>query len=164
MLTIARPGENLISVKGFTNDFSGRYLFREIVNPICRDCCLIKIEAECPASAACFIIEPTLSFASSFRTEDDGFSLTLEYEPDDSLDQFIETVIDIWELYEFPSVMFFLEPVNPLRIPMRAKWSTVTSFARSYVLFKSTEEDVIWVGKSPDLSFVDALAEAHPVR
>jgi hypothetical protein len=66
--------------------------------------------------------------------------------------ELFELLPEIWFAYEHVALLFFYEGRPDFEIK-RKPWYDTTSKSKSYVLFKGIEEDVIWIGKNPELVF-----------
>ncbi len=82
-----------------------------------------------------------------------------------------ELVVELWNKYEHSLVLFtdeseLLSIINkndiiykktkkPEEIYLRLSWKELTSNIKSFVFFKGTEDNIIWIGKNSLLEFPD---------
>lgn len=71
---------------------------------------------------------------------------------EDMNSELISILWKFWFTYEHVIVCFFIDDKNIVNLEKKA-WYDITEYYKSFVLFKGIEENVVWIGKSDDLSF-----------
>lgn len=84
--------------------------------------------------------------------------LSIELTKSDKLKRsdIIWTMFNIWQSSQHCEIIFLLEEYS-LGSQWRP-WSVIARLAKSYVIFKDAEENVIWIGKSDELSFLPVIS------
>jgi hypothetical protein len=158
---IKQHNENLCSIAGIENTFSGRNIIREFLNKLLPETVLIIAQAQRPYYEPEFLEKSILRISSEFENseiDEDWFSLSFKYYAKENNDSFIQIFSEIWFDYEQAVFSFFvtgqqMQLYKNLNIDGRMSWKDITASSPSYVLCKGAEEDVLWIGKSVDLNF-----------
>jgi hypothetical protein len=154
--------ENLISIKGLEDNFSGRSLFRSIINPLLRIATVVRVECE-RQNYYSEITDRTIASIgpniSELETSADGFSIQFNYGIDEDIDVFVQVFSNMWFAYEQPSAIFVCDDSVMTQFPARLSWLQITERLDGFVVFKSVEDDVMWIGKSPTQSFETIILE-----
>jgi hypothetical protein len=155
--------ENLCSVAQIEKTFSGRYFIRETLNRILRKTVLVIAEAQRPYyEASLTSLSQIPAELEDLRIDKDLFSLSFNYYSKENNDKFIEVFLEIWFEYEQPAFAFFItgqesNVYRNLALHRRMSWKEITDLSPCFVLFRGTEENVMWIGKSNNLDFGEAM-------
>lgn len=153
--------QNLCSIAGVEPNRSGEAILREVTAHFLATTPIVIARVERPAT---FAIRPTALNAEStiklknLRHDDDWFSLSFEYYPKSENDLFLDLVIELWFTYEQPMFAFLTKRVLRSMTQISASsqvltWQEIAEEVSSFVIHKGIEDDVIWIGKSDELSF-----------
>jgi len=63
------------------------------------------------------------------------------------------TIVEMWFEYEQP-FFCFIRGANPSFITRQMAWYDVTNNYAAFAIFRGPEEDVMWIGKNSNFSFV----------
>lgn len=158
-----RYGENLLSIKGLSEEFSGRSLFRTLLTPLLRLTSIVKVDSERPNYYPGLTKDSITAIGSNISNlalGSDKFSIQFDYVIDDQADAFIEVFSEIWFAYEQPKAIFIVSSIHQStsnQFSRTSSWEEVTNSLSCYVTFKSIEDDVMWIGKSSDMSFDEVV-------
>lgn len=92
------------------------------------------------------------------KVSSDFFSLSFSHSSADVDDDVLILISDIWFQYEQPMFCFSLD--SNVSFSRRGSWDEITKQWRSYVFFKGTQEDVLWIGKSSELEFSSIIGKS----
>lgn len=72
----------------------------------------------------------------------------------------VDIITYIWNAYEQPSVIFMTNSNIDIKthislLSTRTSWENVVSASSSYCFFRGIEDDVLWLGRSSELSFMN---------
>lgn len=148
--------EFLFSIAGVNDSFNGRYQVRELIYHILRTTAFIRVEAKRP------FFQPSVSYALLKRVSGqiehlnlpkDLFSVSFDYSVLEDNDDIVQLLAELWFDYEQPFFSFFQSLLDKeKKIEPKMTWKDVTEMALCFVMFRSVEEDVVWVGKSKDIT------------
>jgi len=161
MKDINYHGDNLCSIAGIENTFFGKGVIRELLKNLLRESVVVVAEIQRPYDDAWLLRKKIYDISSdiqNLKIDSDCFAVSFDYIVKEENEEFIKLFVDLWFSYEQPTFSFFLlkqgqELFNSLIIGKRLSWQKVTEISTLYTLFKSVEEDVIWIGKSKNLGF-----------
>jgi hypothetical protein len=154
MKNINSSSETLFSIAEVNDSFNGRYKVRGLINKIMPSTSFIYAEARRPS------FQPSVSYALIKRVSgqikhlnlsEDLFSVSFDYLTRENNEDIVQLLAELWFDYEQPFFSFFqsiLEDEKKEKIKPTMMWDEVAEIAPCFVLFRSAEENVIWVGKS----------------
>lgn len=161
MVDIKFHNDNLCSIAGIDNNFSGKSIIRGVLNEIISQASFIAVEAYRPYYE---IIESLKSVSKISEEIDyltvapDKFYILFNYFVKADNDNFVETFLNIWFEFEQPSFTFLTEmpEINSdkgLFFDKNLKYKELVESLNCFLLFRSAEEDVMWISKSDHLKF-----------
>jgi hypothetical protein len=155
MADINSHGQNLFSIADIEDTFGRRSQLRALINKVLSLASSVHIEAKRP------VFQPSLSYRlindiagqiENLELADDLFSLSFDYVAREQNDQVLKLLLELWFDYEQPFFCFFQAASNEKRkIEPKMTWKEVIALEPCLVMFKSAEENVIWIGKSETL-------------
>jgi hypothetical protein len=94
--------------------------------------------------------------------EDDWFSFAFLYHKKEDNDEFTDVCLKIWFEYESPGFIFLVDLeedriLNKIIEDKFMPWDQMAKLTPCYILFKSIEDDVVWIGRSTDLEIEKIL-------
>ena len=144
--------ENLCTIKPVNDTHSDRYYMQAIIKTLLsltRGKFYVEVSRE---NYATTYLKENLK---QIMVDNNSFkfsSFEVSFFSDGISEELIEILPQLWFAYEHTAFCFFEE--NEIGINIKRKpWSEITTNTKSYVLFKGMQEDVIWIGKSNELTF-----------
>jgi hypothetical protein len=151
------PDPNLHSIAGVDDSFGGRSQLREIINGIIPVTMSAHIEAKRPnyhSSATLAMIKEMSGEISDLDMTDSPFRISFTYPIKENNDQFITLLVDLWFEYEQPFFCFFQTALGQKRIiEPTMSWNDLAASEPCIAMFRSVEQDVVWIGKGDDIDF-----------
>lgn len=92
------------------------------------------------------------SIANSMNVTEDFFEVSFMCTKDDINNRLLWQLSELWICFQHVSVVITSKKGN-INFQKRLAWYQINHIVSSFVLFKGVEEDVVWVGKSDDLTF-----------
>src|SRR5690606_12636176 len=151
-----RSDDQLLSVDGVEDSFSGRSKLRTLTNKVLSRTLSAYIEAKRPIFQPSFspeMMKPPSEQIEQLELEDDQFSVSFNFHwtAQTSFDEFVKLLLELWCDYEQPFFCFFPSVSYKRRkIPQNLSWKEVVALETCLVMFKSVEEDVVWIGNSTE--------------
>lgn len=147
--------QTLFSVAGIEDSFGGRSKLRGIVNPLLAFALSFYGEAKRPffqPSNSLRLVNQMSDMLERPVLSEDLFSVSFEYAIQQNNDHLLTLLLELWFEYEQPFFCFFQTSLNPeRRITPQMNWKAVVEMEPCLVMFKSVEEDVVWLGKSASI-------------
>ena len=152
MKNINQHGETLVSIAGIEDTFSGRYLFREIINNILPTASMIFAKASRPhfyPISMVTLIDKAAGLIENLSLDKDLFSVSFNYKTRTDNDELFYLLEELWFEFEQPCFVFYQDDGQAARtFKPDISWKKITETWSSFVLFKSVEDDVVWLGRS----------------
>jgi hypothetical protein len=160
-------GRDRCSIAGIGNNYSG---FRTLRSILCRlvNRSAVTIGAIQRPFYDVHLSLPAISNISEGITDltisENRFSVRFAYRRGTGDNAFVDALVNIWREYEQPFFCFYVSEVAEDLYADFLKnksigWGRVTdklfNLSPCYAVFKSVEEDVIWIDKAAELSFDD---------
>ena len=157
----------LLSIKGVDPNYSGKIYLQNVLNVLIQNshCTLIHVRRNYYEDHNLKRLASQVRnlLVEDIRIEDDLFEISFHFSKDQLTGDVLWILIDLWFSFEQPA-FFFLKETGSLEVNYERflteslSWSQIANIASSCLMFKSVEEDVVWIGKSSDLSF-DSIVE-----
>jgi len=151
-----RYGKNLCSIRPFENIYQDHvYLASKILYLFSLTGGVLHVQVSRPT----YEYEPNemgrkikiiLKNNMNFDYKSDFFEFS--FHCSDFNDELLNMLSKVWFAYEHVTYIFFADRKGGLDVK-RMPWYVITSNAKSFVMFKGAEEDVVWIGKSKELTF-----------
>lgn len=150
---------NLISIGYIQNDYCGRTYLRYLIQEFVQSTYALYVNA----NRRNYILDFAPNLINIFSEKkvsvkvadlDDGISFW--WNSKNKLDEnlLFDLLIDLWIEYEQIFILFSNEKndINK-RVLSNLSWDIICSEMNSFIMFKSVEDNVIWIGKSSQLNF-----------
>jgi len=157
----------MLSVAGISCDLAGALLFRELVGRILNQTSTVFVWAQRPffdVTISRGAIAGIADQIEHFTCEGDSFRLSFMFDVKADNAAFSDVLLRIWREYEQPFICFYKSPVpaescTSLLREKDQRWSVtlekISSISDCYSLFRSVEDEVVWIDKSDSLRFED---------
>ena len=143
---------NLCSIKSIENNYSDRNYMESIIYSLLN---MTHDRFYVEASRPNYEITSLEESLKHIMLDNKTFKFTnfgISFSDNRVSKELIEILPLIWFGYEHIAICFFIR--NEIQFDIKRKpWYEITENQQSYVLFKGIEEDVIWIGKSKELTF-----------
>jgi hypothetical protein len=164
-MDVNHHGANSCSVAGIHNDFSGALHLRAILQQLLRRTATVCAAIQrpfCEIIMSPAAISNISAQAEELRYDDDLFSLSFVYQVSSDNEGFTDAFVRIWREYEQPVFLFYEaklssdtcgEVLTESDMSWGRKIDILFSLSPCYALYRSIEEDVVWIDKNERLSF-----------
>ncbi|MEY3239548.1 MAG: hypothetical protein RIR11_986 [Bacteroidota bacterium] len=92
------------------------------------------------------------SIANSMNVTEDFFEVSFMCTKDDINNRLLWQLSELWICFQHVSFVITSKK-GTINFQKKLAWNKIIHIVSSFVLFKGVEEDVVWVGKSDDLTF-----------
>lgn len=99
-------------------------------------------------------------FITSMKVEGDKSSILFYFDGTYNTHKIIELCVDLWFAFEESFLFFLFEKIKNLNFfdSGNVPWKDILSFYSGYLVFNyGMKDDIIWIGKSDKLSFLQHL-------
>jgi hypothetical protein len=164
-------GEHRLSIAGMQSNSGGVIALRAVLLRFLAQTVTVIAMVQRPYSGSATTLSSLANLSpllARANMDEDFFSLSFAYGVLTNNDAFIDTFVRVWREYEQPYFCFYPsdvprsrydEVLNDSTLSWGEKADRLFELSPCFALYRSIEEDVLWIDKSSELSFKNVVPD-----